>query len=112
MTCRWAATATLTVVLAACGDSEPLPEVVSTDATITYVGPGEHVVGDSVDPGTYRAFFPDPFCYWERVTNFSGDRSAIIANNLEDGSRPVTVTIRPDDYGFNSQGCGLWQRVS
>ena len=48
-------------------------------------------------------------CYWERVSDFGGEFSALIANDL--GPTPAIVDIAPTDAGFRSDQCGTWTRI-
>jgi hypothetical protein len=57
-------------------------------------------------PGTYRAPGPGSFCYWERLSGFSGGLDDIIANNTT--GDPSVVTIAATDKGFRTSGCGTW----
>jgi hypothetical protein len=75
--------------------------------TIPNFGGGTQLVGDDVQPGIYVTDSIDGFgCYWERLSDVSGDFSAIIANsNLSPGSQGI-VEIEATDVAFNSSGCG------
>ena len=66
-------------------------------------------VGYDIEPGLYRTI-PTGSCYWERVSDFSGGFSAIIAN---DNTRsPTYVQISPTDVGFHAaSNCGTWSKV-
>jgi hypothetical protein len=69
-------------------------------------GDGTHRISASdVPAGTYRSTGGDG-CYWERLKNFSGDLSSILANDNAAG--PAVVTILPGDKGFSSNECGTW----
>jgi hypothetical protein len=76
-------------------------------ASKTVIEEGTLIVGMDLRPGTYRASGGDS-CYWARLKNFGGTLNGIIANGLTT-SRAV-VTIRKDDKGFKSTGCGTWVR--
>ncbi len=69
---------------------------------------GEYRIPTDLLPGTYAAPGGDS-CYWERVSSWTGDADAIIANGLG-GGRQV-VTIAPTDAGFSSSACGNWTRI-
>jgi hypothetical protein len=75
-------------------------------------GDGQYLVGEDVRPGTYRTLgaaesvFPN--CYWARLSNASGEFSAIIANGNVKGQ--TRVTVRKGEY-FESTGCREWKRV-
>lgn len=82
--------------------SQPSPPAPSPGSTF---GPGVKIVGQDIQPGTYRA--PGGRgCYWERLKGFSGSLDDIIANELATG--PTVATIAPGDAGFNSRACGQW----
>jgi len=65
-----------------------------------------HQVGAALPPGTYRTRADVAGCYWARLSGFSGSTSDIIANDLSNFHR--VVTIESGDGGFESDGCGTW----
>lgn len=71
-------------------------------------GNGVHIVGDDIEPGTYRTEGGSN-CYWARLSGLSGSFDELIANGLPDG--PGTVAIQSGDAGFESSGCADWNRV-
>jgi hypothetical protein len=74
--------------------------------------PGVWLVGAQVTPGTYMANAAYG-CYWERRRNFTGELSAIIANDFRSYAGPVFVTLYASDAGFLTDAdCGTWTRVS
>lgn len=76
-------------------------------------GEGQYLVGEDMQPGTYKTAGPDKDsiienCYWARTKNASGEFDAIIANeNLQGQGR---VTVNKGEY-FESKGCQKWTRV-
>ena len=71
-------------------------------------GDGTYLVGVDIAPGTWRA--PGGgFCSWQRLAGFSGELDDIIAIELPDGA--TIVTIAESDAGFETAGCGVWQRI-
>ena len=70
-------------------------------------GDGIRTVGLDVSPGTYRTRQASEFCYWARLSGFSGNDSDIIADSVDEGGVSV-VTIVASDAGFESDGCGTW----
>ena len=73
---------------------------------------GKWLVGSQVSAGTYRAS-ASPGCYWERLSKFSGDISAVIVNEFVSGAGSQVITILPTDVGFSTNNeCGAWTRVS
>ncbi|QBI21781.1 hypothetical protein ER308_20950 [Egibacter rhizosphaerae] len=81
--------------------------------TMTTFGNGVHVVGEEIEPGTYRTDGPDGSnpagCYWERMSGLGGDASDRITNGLVSG--PTTVEISGSDAGFESASCSEWSIV-
>ena len=71
-------------------------------------GDGTYQVGTDVQPGTYRTRAGSPYCYWERLRNFSGGINGILANG--GSGAPGIVTIEATDVGFTSEGCGTWTK--
>ncbi|MEV8265745.1 hypothetical protein [Microbacterium sp. NPDC077057] len=65
---------------------------------------GDHIVGQTIQPGTYRTATGVKDCYWER-NDGSGD---ILDNNFVGAAHNgVTVTVNSGE-GFTTNGCGLW----
>jgi hypothetical protein len=78
----------------------------------TNITPGMWLVGSQVTPGTYMSYVGYG-CYWERLRNFDGTLSAIIANDFVDSPGYRYVQVSAGDVGFQSDGdCGTWQPVS
>jgi hypothetical protein len=72
---------------------------------------GKWLVGSQVSPGTYRASAGSG-CYWERLSNFTGDNSAWIANEFASSAGTQLVTIASTDVGFSTNSeCGAWTKV-
>jgi hypothetical protein len=68
---------------------------------------GTYIVGTDLSAGKWKSTGGD-FCYWARLSAFTGVTSAILANGIPDG--PTIVTIKSTDKGFTTTGCGEWQR--
>lgn len=71
----------------------------------TVPGTGTYVVGEDIQPGTYRAE-ASPGCYWARLSSL--DTSDIIDNNNADG--PVVVEVLPSDKALELSNCGDFVR--
>ncbi|WP_405164282.1 hypothetical protein OG203_03950 [Nocardia sp. NBC_01499] len=71
-------------------------------------GDGVWQVGQDIYPGTYRTSGGTD-CYWERMSNLSGDSNSILANDIVTG--PTVVTILSSDAGFTSKDCGTWTKT-
>jgi hypothetical protein len=73
---------------------------------------GTWLVGAQVTPGIYQAN-ASYGCYWERLSNFGGSLSAIIANDFVSSAGPQLVSIAAGDIGFTTNSsCGTWTHVS
>lgn len=81
------------------GDLPPPPNAVT-------FGSGIWRVGIDIPAGTYRMPTSQQFCYWARLSGFSGQLDDIIANNFTNVHQ--IVTISPTDVGFESDDCGTW----
>lgn len=82
----------------------PDPATQGPKATFT---DGTHLVGADIAPGTYRA--PgSPTCYYARLSDLSGEFSAIVSNG--NGVGPI-ITIAESDAAFTSRSCGQWQQA-
>jgi hypothetical protein len=93
-----------------CGTWRPAPDVGPAAAVDTF-GDGTWIVGEDIQPGSYRTTVPEDSigCYWARLGNLTGDLDSILANdNIEPGSR-VNVTIDVGDAGFTANRCGNWE---
>lgn len=86
-------------------DCGPWYELTPLDTLLPSIPQGRWVVGVHIEAGTYQAEGGDT-CYWERLSGVSGEFDDLIANDLPSGS--AIVEISPDDYAFNSSGCGEW----
>jgi hypothetical protein len=79
-------------------------------------GAGTWEVGTEVPAGTYVTVVPDgglfDFCYWARLSGFSGSLDDVIANeNLSPGARG-RVEISSSDTGVEFSGGCTWVEVS
>lgn len=83
-----------------------LTQAEETQARSTF-GDGVHVVGQDIEPGTYRREGSGR-CYWARLRGLSGDFGDIITNGTPQG--PATVEIQASDAAFESSRCGQWTR--
>lgn len=71
-------------------------------------GDGVWVVGTDVGMGPWTAA-GGPDCHWARVSDFSGEVSAIRAAG--DGATNPLVNIDALDRGFVTSGCGVWRKA-
>ena len=74
------------------------------------IGDGTYFVPSDLAPGLYIAATPSGFCYWARLSGFSGSLDEIIANAATDARQ--IVEIGTSDSGFETRGCGLWEPVT
>lgn len=71
---------------------------------------GAYRVGLEIEPGTYRSLTTGlEGCYWERLSNFTGEIDAVITNGFSES--PTIVRIESSDIGFRSNGCGGWEQI-
>jgi hypothetical protein len=87
--------------------STPKPQETTAPAPVSF-GDGQYAVPQQVKPGTYATQGGEN-CYWARLKGFSGNLEDIAANGNPTG--PARVTIARTDKGFETQGCGEWQKV-
>lgn len=99
-TFRATQTPTTTVVPTPTRTPTPTPTLIPGSG----FGDGTYVVGQNVQPGTYRSSAIGT-CYWARLSGFSGEIDDIIVNGLRS---PEIVTISAGDAGFETRGCGQW----
>lgn len=66
----------------------------------TVPGTGTYVVGEDIQPGTYRGE-ASPGCYWARLSSLN--TSDIIDNNNADG--PVVIEVLPSDKALELSNC-------
>ena len=92
-----------------CGTWEPLEARENTE-TAPFAA-GANVVGSEIAPGTYVSVpWPTNRCEWERVSSFTGDDSAVIADGSSEGQS--IVTISETDVGFITRDCRAWGLIS
>lgn len=94
------------VALTVCPDAPHAAELQSTVNTPRVVD-GTMVVGQAMEPGTWKTKPGVKLCYWSRNTG-GGD---IIANDIVDFAPDgVTVTVNAGE-GFKSSSCGTWSKI-
>src|SRR6478609_2000522 len=99
------ATVTVTVTQTAAVAAEPPAEAAAAPPPGgTIAGDGTFLVGDDIEPGTYKTAGPGRLgmCYWERAKDSSGDFESIITNETLTGQG--VVTIKKTDKVFKTQG--------
>jgi hypothetical protein len=68
-------------------------------------GDGTYRVGTDIQPGRYRSDGTNG-CYWERLSDLTGDFESILANDNPRGQ--AYVEILPTDVAFSTDDCGRW----
>lgn len=81
-------------------------EQVSASDSGSIPGSGTFLVGEEIQPGTYRTGGTSGFCYWARLSGLSGEFGDIITNDFSEG--PSFVTIAETDVAFETSDCGEW----
>lgn len=69
---------------------------------------GIYLVGDDIEPGTWRTS-GGTFCSWQRLSDLRGEMDSVIAIDVGEG--PRVVTILASDRAFKTDGCGSWSRI-
>lgn len=101
------ATSTVTVTAQA---SAPAAKTVTAGAPAARVpGDGTFLVGDDIQPGTYRSSDNAEGCYWARLKDTTGGSGSINANEYGRGSAVVTITAK--DAAFETSGCSEWVKI-
>lgn len=72
----------------------------------TFAGTGTYLVGEDIDPGTYRAAAQSG-CYWARLSSLN--TNDIIDNDNANG--PVVVEIASSDKAFQASGCAKFHKI-
>ncbi len=89
------------------------PAAAAPSGPLTTFGDGVWEVGVDVAAGKYKTAGPGSdgigMCYHARLKNNDGSLGDIIDNNISQG--PVTVTIKPGDGYFETNGCQDWVKV-
>ena len=75
----------------------------------TSFGDGIWVVGRDIQPGTYQTLNLGDFCSWSRLSGFGGTFEEVIAIEIPSGR--AIVEILASDAGFETKGCGVWERI-
>lgn len=77
----------------------------------TIRGDDTFVVGQDVEPGTYRTFTAGGVfsCIWSRRN--ASDLPIAQGGANQGRAHEITVTIAPSDYSFYTEGCGVWFRL-
>ncbi len=83
-------------------------EIVEVEDPNPHFDNGVFVVGEEIEPGTYRTRTANSSCYYSRLSGFKGDLDDIISN--ENTDYPAVVTIAEGDKGFKSTRCGTWTK--
>jgi hypothetical protein len=68
---------------------------------------GSHVVGQTIQPGTYRTLGPVEDCYWETLD----PAGEINDNNFVLAAPQVIMTVRSSDFAVNVERCGMWVQI-
>ncbi|MFG3495917.1 hypothetical protein [Streptomyces sp. NPDC047928] len=73
-------------------------------------GDGVFLVGEDIQPGTYRSDGADTaLCYWARLSDTTGEADDIIANGNAKGQ--IVVKIAPADAAFEASDCKPWTKI-
>jgi hypothetical protein len=84
------------------------PKSISYNPNRATAKQGQYRIPTDLLPGTYAAPGGSS-CYWERLSAWTGETSAIIAHKVVTGRQ--TMTISATDVGFLTSDCGNWTRI-
>ena len=90
-----------------CGTWTEATSAVTSSLTGPF-GDGVFLVGMDVSPGIWKSSGGD-YCYWARLSGFSGELGHIKANGV--GGSNNILTIEAADKGFESSNCGTWTKT-
>ena len=90
-----------------CGTWTEATSAVTSSLTGPF-GDGVFLVGMDISPGTWKSPGGD-YCYWARLSGFSGELGHIKANGV--GGSNNILTIEASDKGFESSNCGTWTKT-
>jgi hypothetical protein len=85
--------------------SSDLSAITSSKTTF---GAGDFIVGTDILPGTYQNT-GSTTCYWARLSGFGHTIDEVVANDIS--SAKAVVTVAANDAGFESDGCGTWDKI-
>ncbi|MFF5303426.1 hypothetical protein ACFY5F_29090 [Streptomyces sp. NPDC013161] len=73
-------------------------------------GDGTFLVGKDIQAGTYRSEGKNKYgCYWARLSDTTGEGSAIITNGNAQG--PAIIKIAAADKAFQTTDCKPWKKI-
>ena len=73
-------------------------------------GDGTFLVGKDIQAGTYRSEGKNTYgCYWARLSDTTGEGSAIIANG--NAQSPAIVKVTAGDKAFQTTDCKPWKKI-
>ena len=90
-----------------CGTWTEATSAVTSSLTGPF-GNGVFLVGIDISPGIWKSSGGD-YCYWARLSGFSGELGHIKANGV--GGSNNILTIEASDKGFESSNCGTWTKT-
>jgi hypothetical protein len=94
-----------------CGTWSADLSAVTDDRAGPITDDGVYIVGTDISPGTWRSSGGSEFgCYAARLSGFGGTLDDIISNDIatEGG---LIINIAASDRGFETSGCGTWDKV-
>lgn len=94
-----------------CGTWSADLSAVTDDPSDPLTEDGIYIVGVDLAPGTWRSSGGSGFgCYAARLSGFGGTLDDIISNDIatEGG---LIINVAASDRGFETTGCGTWEKV-
>jgi len=94
-----------------CGTWSADLSAVTSDPADPITEDGLYIVGTDIAPGTWRSSGGSGFgCYAARLSGFGGTLDDIITNELSTEGGLI-MNIAASDRGFETTGCGTWEKV-
>lgn len=93
-----------------CGTWSADVSAVTDDPAGPLTEDGVYIVGTDIAPGTWRSSGGSSICYAARLSGFGGTLDEVIANDLA-SEGGLIINIAASDRGFETAGCGTWQKV-
>lgn len=94
-----------------CGTWSADLSAVTDDTAAPITEDGIYIVGEDLAPGTWRSSGGSGFgCYAARLSGFGGTLEDIISNEIA-SEGGLIINIAASDRGFETTGCGTWEKV-
>lgn len=94
-----------------CGTWSADLSAVTAAPTDPFSEDGIYIVGEDIAPGTWRSTGGSGFgCYAARLSGFGGTLDDIISNDISTEGGLI-INVAASERGFETSGCGTWEKV-